>query len=648
MLPSVSIPELQESIKVQEANNEILKKVENTISGLKDALLQQIERDRFSEQEDRRENRNDNTGGGRNDNGIDIRDVFNMKTLGLTLGSMLTVAIVKSLDIESLVRLPKAFSIVGESIQGIYKFTKSILPSAERLTRLFGESSSIVRNFASISGGMKKILEWTKKIGSFFTRLPVISSLTRSLSSLSLIFKSIGRYIFGPITMAIFGAIDFIKGALDGYKEDGIWGAIKGGLIGVFNGFISKPLDLLKDMAIWVSDKFEFKNFSNMLSSFSFEKLATDILNGVFDLGEGIVDSIISSFVYVDDAKTKYANVASMAIDGLWENITSAFNTGYEFTVDYGNKLLNLASSISDSVIGGVTTAIDTVVSVYDFIGNLPKRIENFVVDSINSIWNKITDIFSINTIMTAIDLSTGIVDKMTIKLTGFVNSISDWVFDEASAVLNDAKNMFNSTLVIPDIFINFGAWVSDNVINPTKDYIENIIPSMSDIKKMFGDFNISEMFESMISGFKDRITGIFSFFSGDDKKLPEPSRQLQKNIHPDNKEYQTKTTSENDGLTGTRKNLNIILDNLSVQGRKDDKELLLTPINSNLKKSELKRLSNDNGKSYYNDNRTTINNVNNNTTGGSGKASSTSSGGTITTRASKSSWWSTAGSGGW
>jgi hypothetical protein len=73
-------------------------------------------------------------------------------------------------------------------------------------------------------------------------------------------FKGIGR-IFGklflPLTIFIT-AWDTIKGAVEGFQEDGIIGSLEGAVDGFFNSLIFMPLEMIFDATSWLLGKLGF------------------------------------------------------------------------------------------------------------------------------------------------------------------------------------------------------------------------------------------------------------------------------------------------------------------------------------------------------------------------------------------------------
>jgi hypothetical protein len=148
---------------------------------------------------------------------------------------------------------------------------------------LFG--GRIIRLVSSMVKGVQGIVKAVTKVGGFVARL------AGRFGGLAKIF---GR-IFLPFTI-ITAAIGTITGIIDGYKEDGVIGAIEGGITGLFNTLIGWPLDLLKGAVSWILGAFGFDKAEAALDSFSFQDLIDDMIGGVFDMIKGAFNWIGTLF----------------------------------------------------------------------------------------------------------------------------------------------------------------------------------------------------------------------------------------------------------------------------------------------------------------------------------------------------------------
>lgn len=117
------------------------------------------------------------------------------------------------------------------------------------------------------------------------------------MTMLNGIGRVIGRLFF-PITL-IMTAYDTIKGALAGYEDEGIIGAIQGAITGLLNSVIGMPLDLLKSVIGWLLGKFGLENAKEALASFSFTDLIAKLIDGFFDGLKMVINGIIEAIATV-------------------------------------------------------------------------------------------------------------------------------------------------------------------------------------------------------------------------------------------------------------------------------------------------------------------------------------------------------------
>jgi hypothetical protein len=156
-------------------------------------------------------------------------------------------------------------SMIGRMLQSIRNGISSITKTfrnANRLVKLFTTGSAFGSWF-NFSG----IFESVSKIGKLGSR---IARAFRVLSNL-----------FRPLTI-IVAAFDAITGAIEGFKAEGIKGAIAGALKGFYGTFVGGFFDFVKDIISWISEKLGFNKFSEFLDSFSFEKLIKQFFDAIF------------------------------------------------------------------------------------------------------------------------------------------------------------------------------------------------------------------------------------------------------------------------------------------------------------------------------------------------------------------------------
>ena len=198
----------------------------------------------------------------------------------------------------------KFFEFFGK----IGDFFKSI---GRNIKAFFMSSSTIrsqLKNFSKIGETFKSIGQSAKEGGSIFARLGEV------IKPFFNVFKRIGKFLGGPITVAIFSIIDSFIGAFKGFTETegGIFakisGAISGFFAGLVSGFVGGLLDLGKMVVGFIAGLFGADNFKAKLAEFSFQEMIFDGLMFPFR-------AIMSLFDGEDG--NMFSDLASDLIDGI-------------------------------------------------------------------------------------------------------------------------------------------------------------------------------------------------------------------------------------------------------------------------------------------------------------------------------------------
>jgi hypothetical protein len=78
------------------------------------------------------------------------------------------------------------------------------------------------------------------------------------------------------------GIFDTVSGAIDGFKKEGVLGAIQGGITGLINGVFMSFFDLVKDGISWILSAIGFDDAAKFLDSFSFSDLFASLMDKIF------------------------------------------------------------------------------------------------------------------------------------------------------------------------------------------------------------------------------------------------------------------------------------------------------------------------------------------------------------------------------
>ena len=147
------------------------------------------------------------------------------------------------------------------------------------------------------AGFLEGIFDMAASVGGFLammsTTFAVISS---TLAPVMAVLGSITLPVIAAAA-AIYALYEGITGAFEAFENEtgDLADKLIAGLGGLVKGLmkvVTVPLDLLKDAIAWVAGAFGFEEFEEMLDSFSFTELFSDLVDSVVDLLQGLKDWI--------------------------------------------------------------------------------------------------------------------------------------------------------------------------------------------------------------------------------------------------------------------------------------------------------------------------------------------------------------------
>ena len=191
---------------------------------------------------------------------------------------------------DNIVDSVKGFFTLASEESTIAKFIKNIMSGLNVIIEPFADAFKIVREF--FSGPTSAVFETIKgifsTIGSTFDDFAKLFSTVAKVTSKLLV----------PLNI-IMTLWDTVKGAIEGYEEEGIVGGIKGAIKGFFNSLIFGPIDMIKDAMAWVLGFFGFENAKETLKSFSLQEMFKSYVDMIFspiDTFKAIVSKISDFF----------------------------------------------------------------------------------------------------------------------------------------------------------------------------------------------------------------------------------------------------------------------------------------------------------------------------------------------------------------
>ena len=165
---------------------------------------------------------------------------------------------------------------------------------------------------------------------------------------------------------------------------------------------IGMPLDLLKDGVAWILEKFGFDDSADALKSFSFSKLISDMIGGLFSFIGKAIDWV--KLLFTDP-------VAALKV--LWTSYIGVYASIGGFLVSIFDKAINWIMGVFGwktedekpfSLVKTVTDAFDKawiwIKGIFGFEGDSKKSkfsLVNTVIDALEGVWTWLKGIFDID-----------------------------------------------------------------------------------------------------------------------------------------------------------------------------------------------------------------------------------------------------------
>jgi len=180
-------------------------------------------------------------------------------------------------------RYTKIFDQIGSLFKEggiIANYFDSLRKGILRMMYIGEDGKAISKVFKGVQGAqgagpIAKTFRVIRNVYNFFEEFvasPVMKGIGKVLGSLGPILKK----IFLPFGL-IFTAYDVVKGAIEGFEEEGWVGGITGAISGLLASIVGAPLNLIKSITSWVLEKFGFEDAAAFLDEeVDFEKAIKD------------------------------------------------------------------------------------------------------------------------------------------------------------------------------------------------------------------------------------------------------------------------------------------------------------------------------------------------------------------------------------
>lgn len=294
--------------------------------------------------------------------------------------------------------LAAAATFLNDSIENIIaKIKESFLDFTAHMTKIaIALNKLVVGPLATAAGAVIKSLKsgaLFKAIGGFFGTLAKSFRFTGSLLNKGLLIATGGfsallpnlKWISGiakvfsklflPLTIFVT-AWDTVKGAIEGYKEEGIIGGIQGAVTGFFNSLIGAPLDLIKSATGWLLNRMGFENAKETLDKFSFQELFASIIDGMFDSVKAVgtfVTDIFKGEFSLDKAREALVGLFNLSPIGMITKLVK------RFVPDIFERIGDLMDAFVDRLKFGSQKAL---LKITNMIQNVPDQLVKFLSEN--------------------------------------------------------------------------------------------------------------------------------------------------------------------------------------------------------------------------------------------------------------------------
>jgi len=408
--------------------------------------------------------------------------------MGLNVGQAALLAVaawafnfdtaIKALNLPMMVKeVVNGVKAIGTWIAGVFDITKikRLQRAAEGFTQAF---NAYERGFANLAKNWIKVVElgWlgkaTIKLGEWVTRLKgVFSPVTSVFSKIFVVARDtmtwvsklggffapiakMAKYIGGPVTMLVLGIIDFFTGFVNGWKNGSLFDGLKGGVDELMRGFITKPLDLVKDIISWLTEKLGWESISKSLDSFSFTELFNEY---VVKWRDRFLDFVFdpSQWVQAWESLKSFPGIVGA-------EISAAFKSATDWVYDKFNSITDDLKKVFEDF------------SLTDLVTEAVTDVKKFFADALDFVMPNLT-MPTWFTDLGKLDLFGGIVDRLN-NSTMFDSlnfSKSAWPLNK----IGDIGDQIKQTLI--SAFSGLTSTPSPPVMMPPAPLSPSIIPSV-------------------------------------------------------------------------------------------------------------------------------------------------------------------------
>ena len=268
----------------------------------------------------------------------------------------------------ALSEIPRFFAAIAKRISSAFNLKK--------IKDIFKPVANLIAKVKSFFAPV------TRFINSFFGITKTVSSIVKPVAGL---LKSIGKFV--PFVSSFIAIFDFVGGFTSKFKEaesvgEGILEGILGGFTEVISGFLTRPLDLLKDLVGWTARKLGFPELEKVLDSFSIDELFRSAVKFFYDTE---TNTFFGGFF--NDFGKKFDSILKSLDFG--PGLTAWFRAN--ILDASGERVKIFGNELPDIDLAGIFTDIDTKVRGY-----VTEIKDNVINSFMEGIVNPIKNLFTV------------------------------------------------------------------------------------------------------------------------------------------------------------------------------------------------------------------------------------------------------------
>ena len=266
--------------------------------------------------------------------------------------------------------------IIPRLIKGLFFIRKVFENVIDALTRPFRLLKAAVESTPFL-GIFSKLLKFLEPVTKLFTN--IFEAAKKTLAPVLKVLK----FVFRPFLFYLFAFFDFVKGFFDGFRKTAddvrsfgqrILDGIGEGLLEIVRGFVTYPLDLLKNGVAFIMDKLGFDQVADAMRQFSFTELFNNMVSYLISK-DGLLADISNFFTNGFNNFTAFMDEKAQQFTNFIDSIIQPIG---QFFTDFNNFIDNLFSVQENIVVNEIFPAIQ---GGLDKIGEIIDDVKSFFKD---------------------------------------------------------------------------------------------------------------------------------------------------------------------------------------------------------------------------------------------------------------------------